>query len=339
MNSSKEKTALDDWLTLIASETKVKRITQSGGKGSRKGNDYNKNYANKNGNNYQNGYGGRKGNKGRGNGRNGKDGNKNNGRRDCDDVSRCFKTLPGRKGTNNPSDVFPLAFTTDVIENNMRVSQTNINWINLALTGINVKVLEKCRDDASKCVPPGAERGINEVLLIEKGLRASVNDIVAQVKEMNVSLNIDPHAFRDDTKALDDPATMVQSLLRGQLQYGGTILRGVLLNENENFRDIIFSFTGQVAEAFLSTLTYSASDHLFSASYKTVGGQTFRVLFGIGIDSTALSPRLDKDDLSRELTLLNETDAAELARRELPSTSMQGASRSQSRKRSVSLKY
>lgn len=304
-----------------------------GGKASRKGDGYGNRY----GNNDRRG-------QGRGDGKNfknkkGRDGNRNGGIwNSCEDQSQCYKALPGRKGNREDQETeTPLAYTGVVMQHNFKVAKRNIAWLNLAVTGIDVDVLERCRDNATQCVPRGVERKVNEILLIEKSLRASIKDIVMDIKGMSMSLNVDPLSFTDEyNKIVTDPDVMTKLLLDGHLSYGGTILHGVLINENRNFRHRIRRENkAKVAPAF-NRLTYGSVDQLFAATYDTDKG-SYDIIFGLGLDGLPVEPHtVDRDVGVRDIDLLTPVDATEFFRRASVGSRDDSQSRSRSSRRSVS---
>lgn len=259
--------------------------------------------------------------KGRGSGKgkgNNDKGNKK-GYSGCDDISRCMKKLtmggPGKKGGEEQTNA-PPALAGTIMEENMRVAHTNIEWLTIVASCINVKLLEKTRDSGTPCVPDAAVREVNELIAIHKSLLGRVSDIVSQVRELAVILHVDNTTFRDATnKPLDpmlDERRMTQLLIEGHLYYGGTPLRALLHINNELFRDLVFQQHGATAEASLSSLGYRPDDIVFAVAYDTDMG-TYEVVFSVGLDGRAVQPRVDRPGAGgREVVLLSRADVDQL---------------------------
>lgn len=223
------------------------------------------------------------------------------------------------QGKQGAGDTFPPAYATAVIEENLRVAHTNQEWLKSAASGIDVKILERSRNNATTCVPRNAIRAVNEVLLAHKSLIASMNDGVAQIKEMAAVLHVDATSFRDGLNKPVDPATdprLSRLLIDGHLYFGGTSIKSVLSIQNQDFRDLISQKHGAIADASFMRLDYGATNHTFSILYNTDMG-VFEIIFYIGVDGRAMQPMVDRPGAGiHEVTLLSESEAAELVRQD-----------------------
>lgn len=256
--------------------------------------------------------------KGRGKGT-GKGNDKGNRKNGCEEVSRCMKKVtiggPGKKGEDQTEA--PPAYAALVMEENLRVAHANIQWLTVAASCINVKLLEKTRDSATPCVPDAAAREVNDLLLIHKSIMGRVNDIVVQVREMAVTLHVDATTFRDQkNKPLDplvDDRQMTQLLIEDHLYYGGTPIRALLLINNEVFRDLIYQLHAATAEGSLSSLGYRPEDAVFAVTYDTDMG-VYEVVFSVGVDGRAVQPQVGRPGASssREVVLLSRGDIEQL---------------------------
>lgn len=281
------------------------------------------------GKNRRNGGGGR----GRGGGRGGVRGNgggRSDGKRGgqqrngCEDVSPCInmKALlsggPGGKGAT-VADSVPPAHATAVMEENLRVAHTTQAWLKAAASSIDVKMLERSQKTATPCTPRNAVRVVNEVLLAQKSLMASMNDIVVQIREMAAMLHVDATSFRDGLNKPIDPATdarLSRLLIDGNLYFGGTSLKAVLSIQNQEFRDLIFQKHGARADPLFMRLDYGSENHTFSILYNTDLG-VFEIVFYIGVDGRAVQPQVDRPGaVVHEISLLSEQEAEELARQD-----------------------
>lgn len=284
----------------------------TGGKGSRSNRSRNGYGNNNNNNNNKN-----RGKKGKNN-----KGNKQNATRGCAEVSRCTVFPMAGQGKHNRGnasggpDGVPLAYATAVMEENLRVARSNVDWLRTAASGINVKTLEKGRNNTGYCVPPGFLQDLNTVLEIEKSFHARINQIQTQVKEMSNALNIDAFTFRDSkNKLVEDHTLMTSLLIEGYLLFGGINLRDLLLLENDSFWKRVKKENSIEPDPLISGLSYASNDHIFYASFSTYDSGEFEIAFNIGIDGRAVQPRLDRDTTgSRDIYLLSKSDADEMFR-------------------------
>lgn len=259
------------------------------------------------------GGGGRGGGRGQGqrngfqkNGRGNGNGNRKQGKgvgSQCDEISRCMQKTTEASGKQGPNDdLVPSPHINAIMESNLHVARKNVEWLRLALSGINLKTLEKARNSATPCVPGAGARAVDEVIRIHKELVLRIKDIDVQVRDMFTKMHVDMTSFRDgknNVVDLTDSTAVAKLLLQGNLYYGGKSLRTMLFLENDDFKSIIYEQHAAKAtnQGMPTRLTYGSADHNFAVSYETTKG-SFELIFGLGADGRPIQPHVEKNGVT-----------------------------------------
>lgn len=254
--------------------------------------------------------------KGQGKGRGGK-GVKYNA---CHDVSTCMmdvtSRVSGKKGGDGGMPL-PPAHVANIMKNNLQVARDNIDWLQNALSGINLKVLEKSRNKASLCVPRSSTAVVDAVIAAHKELNRQILNINAQVQEMVMLLNVDAHSFNDrqGNKVGTDDFFLLETLfVDGELVYGGINLKLMLSQENPMFIALILDKDPLAMPSKAPVgLRYNRENKTFLVSYDVVSGPG-EFVFTIGLDGRAVSIAVDRTNgLDHHVVILTRDKAQQLA--------------------------
>lgn len=210
----------------------------------------------------------------------------------CREVSRCmlpFSTVTSKKG--DIAAPVPPARMAAIYDENMRVANLNVEWLNLAISGIDLRTIMKAHSTATPCVPSAAVAAVETIIAMHKDLNIRVNDIAAELKEMSDTLHVDVRAFRDRSgKAitLDDVDTLRALMAEGNLMFSGVNLMQILKNQNATFKAAIIDKKME-PEQWFSGLKYCEEENSFAVVYRVAGGD-IDVVFTTGYAGQALSP-------------------------------------------------
>lgn len=218
----------------------------------------------------------------------------------CEEASRCmqkFTIMTGKQGNVNAIQV-PNGHANDIMEANMRITQENKDWLRLAISGLNIKILERARNTAGYCVPTAATRAVEEILHIHKSLQLRIKDIEVEIRDMSMQMHVDMTSFRDgknNVVDLVDTDKVTKLLLEDNLRFGGTSLRTFLYLENEYFIKTIEETHGVKVKEPRNPiqLSYSKAENTFAVTYDT-SNDMFELMFSIGVDGRPISPKVEK---------------------------------------------
>ncbi|MEW5315104.1 MAG: hypothetical protein WDW38_006556 [Sanguina aurantia] len=186
------------------------------------------------------------------------------------------------------------------MKNNLQVARDNIDWLQNALSGINLKVLEKSRNKASLCVPRSS------TAVVDSGDR--------KPGELNRARS-STSTHRQGNKVGTDDFFLLETLfVDGELVYGGINLKLMLSQENPMFIALILDKDPLAMPSKAPVgLRYNRENKTFLVSYDVVSGPG-EFVFTIGLDGRAVSIAVDRTNgLDHHVVILTRDKAQQLA--------------------------